>query len=250
MATRATRRHLLAVVLAVLGLTLAACALGGALVQSASLSRKLGERGYANSNVNIGFNSRNGVRTDTLTVTVDRPQNSSSDDQAAAAVASFVIDNYPDINDVEVLVVVLNSASDERRLSRSPQEWRDIVAVQNQPPGIANAVTARGSFGEKYEPHDITADFPADQPVFHAIVSIRNLPAGSIVRAVWIAVDTHGESQPNLTMTTTEALVEGTRNIDFALEPTAGRLPHGSYKVDIHLGDRLERSLPFTVAGG
>ncbi|MGE3269527.1 MAG: hypothetical protein AB7P40_12325 [Chloroflexota bacterium] len=246
----ATRRCVLAMFYAIVSLTMLACSLSGSVLQPALIAKGLGERGYTNSDVTITHQSREGVSADTLTVTVDRPQNASSDDQAGAAVASFVIEQYPNIQNVELLVVVLRSAGEERRLSRSPQEWRDFVAVLDQPPGIANAVTARGSFGEKYEPRDITDDFPADQPVFHVIVSTRNLPAGSLVRAVWIAVDTHGDGQPNRTMTRTEALVEGTRNVDFVLEPTAGRLPPGAYQVDIHLGDRLERSLPFTVAGG
>jgi hypothetical protein len=53
-----------------------------------------------------------------------------------------------------------------------------------------------------------------------------------------------------MVMTATEARVEGSRNIDFTLEPSTGRLPRGSYNVDIHLGEQLDRTLPFTVAGG
>lgn len=231
-------------------LLVAACTVAGALLESASLSRRLGEQGYLNPNATVSFNSSNGIRTDTLTVTVDRPASPSSEELAAAGVATFVIDNYSKIGEVEALVVVLSASSSERKFTRSPQEWRDYVTALSLPPGIAAAVTARGTFGEKYEPRDVTADFSADQPVFHAVVSIRNLPAGSLVKAVWVAVDTHGDSQPNFVMTATEARVEGTRNIDFALEPTTGRLPRGSYKVDIHLGEHLDRSLPFTVAGG
>ena len=246
----ADRRTLLVAALVTLGLLLAACGLTGALMESASLSRKLGEQGYINPNVNVGFNSSNGVRTNTLTVTVDRPPTPPSEDMAAASVATFVMDNYSRISDVEVLAIVLNTDGNERKFTRSPQEWRDHVAAMNQPPGITSAVTARGTFGEKYEPRDVTVDFAADQPVFHAVVSIRNLPAGSMVKAVWVAIDTHGDSRPNMVMTSTEARVEGSRNVDFTLEPSTGRLPRGSYKVDIHLGEKLDRTLPFTVAGG
>ena len=246
----AGRRSLLVATLATLGLLLAACSLTGALVESAGLTRKLGEQGYTSPNVNVGFNASGGVRSNTLTVTVDRPPTPPAEDAAAAGVATFVIDNYSRIGDVDVLAIVLNTAGSERKFTRSPQEWRDYVAAMNQPPGISGAVTARGTFGEKYEPRDVTVDFGPDQPVFHAVVSIRNLPAGSLVKAVWVAVDTHGDSQPNMVMTATEARVEGSRNIDFTLEPSTGRLPRGRYKVDIHLGEKLERTLPFTVAGG
>ena len=231
-------------------LVVAACTVAGALLESGNLSRKLGEHGYANPNVTVGFTTANGIRTDTLTVTVDRPTSTAPDDTTATGVATFVIDNFGKIGDVETLVIVLSGGSNERKYTRSPQEWRDHVFALSQPPGIAGAVIARGTFGEKYEPRDVTSDFAANQPVFHAVVSTRNLPAGSLVKAVWVAVDTHGDSQPNFVMTTTEARVEGTRNVDFSLEPTTGRLPRGSYKVDIHLDEQLDRSLPFTVAGG
>jgi hypothetical protein len=246
----ADRRTLLVASLVTLGLLLAACGLAGPMLDSASLSRKLGEHGYANVNVNVAFNASNGTQTNTLTVTVDRPQSPPTEDAAAAGVATFVMDNYSRISDVAALAIVLNTAAGERKFTRSPQEWRDHLTAMNQPPGIASAVTARGTFGEKYEPRDVTVDFAADQPVFHAVVSIRNLPAGSMVKAVWVAIDTHGDSQPNMVMTATEARVEGSRNIDFTLEPSTGRLPRGSYKVDIHLGEKLDRTLPFTVAGG
>jgi hypothetical protein len=247
----AGRRSLLVTVLVLASvLLLVSCTVTSALLESANLSRKLGEQGYANPTVILGFNTTNGIRTDTLTVTVDRPSNVASDDVAAAGVATFAIGNYSRISEVEILAIVLSANGPERKITRSPQEWRDYVFAINQPPGIEGAVTARGTFGEKYEPRDVTADFALDQPVFHAIVSIRNLPAGSLVKAVWVAVDTHGDSRPNMVMTATEARVEGSRNIDFSLEPSTGRLPRGTYKVDIHLGERLDRSLLFTVAGG
>ena len=245
------RRSLLVVVVVVLSvLFMAACTVAGALLESATLTRKLGDHGYTNANVHVGFNSSNGIRTDSLTVTVDRPASPPSDDAAATELATFVVDAYGRIGEVEVLVIALRSQSSERTFSRSPQEWRDHLFALQQPPSIEHAVTARSTFGEEYEPRDVTTNFAADQAVFHAVVSIRNLPAGSVVKAVWVAVDTHGDSRPNFILTSTVARVEGTRNVDFALAPTLGRLPRGSYKVDIHLGDRLDRSLPFTVDGG
>jgi hypothetical protein len=249
----AGRRSLLvAIAVALSVLLVAACTVAGALVESAGLSKNLGDHGYANVGVNVGFNTSNGIRTDTLTVTVDRPSAAPSDDAAASAVATFVIDTYSRISDVETLVVVLNADQNaqQRTFTRSPQQWRDHVIAMSLPPGIADAVIAHGTFGEMYEPRDITSDFAADQSEFHAVVSIRKLPPGSLVRAAWVAVDTHGDSSQNVVLNATEARVEGTRNIDFALKPTQGYLPRGRYKVDIYLDAHLDRSLPFTVAGG
>ena len=70
----ADRRTLLVAALVALGLLLAACGLAGPMLDSASLSHKLGEHGYVNANVTVAFNASNGTQTNTLTVTVDRPR--------------------------------------------------------------------------------------------------------------------------------------------------------------------------------
>src|SRR6187402_190891 len=53
----ADRRTLLVAALVTLGLLLAACGLAGPMLDSASLSRKLGEHGYVNANVTVAFNA-------------------------------------------------------------------------------------------------------------------------------------------------------------------------------------------------
>ncbi|MCC7370993.1 MAG: hypothetical protein IT306_21445 [Chloroflexi bacterium] len=240
----------LALLLASLGASMAACGLPGAYVESAMLSRQLGGQGYTGVGVTVTFNSVNGVRKDTLTVTLDRPPAAATDEQAAGDVAAFTLECFPRIDEVEKLVIVLKSASVERSFARSPRDWREHVFLMTQPPGIGNAVTALSTFGDRYEPRGVVSDFAADQPIFHAVITIQNLPAGSVVKALWVAVDAHGETPPNTVLTATEARVEGSRNIDFTLEPTAGRLPRGMYRVDILLDGQLSRTLPFTVAGG
>ncbi len=115
------------------------------------------------------------------------------------------------------------------------------------PTGITNAVMAKDVKGEAKDPVDVTNNFPADQAVFHAVVSVSNLPSGSRVKAVWTVVDVGSAAAPNTKITETELTVEGSRNLDFALKPSAGQFPPGKFKADIYLNDKLDRTLEFTV---
>ncbi len=127
-----------------------------------------------------------------------------------------------------------------------------LAACQTTPTpqaSITNAVTSKGVKGETFEAEGITDTYPADQPKFHVVVSIANAPSGTLLKAVWTAVDVGAAAAPNTKLDETEIKVQGTRNVDFPLEPQEGRWPPGSYKVEIHLNGTLERTLKFTVAG-
>ncbi len=114
-------------------------------------------------------------------------------------------------------------------------------------PAITGAVMAKGTSGDTKDPVDVTNNFPADQSVFHAIVTIANMPSGTKVKAVWTAVDVGSAAAPNTKIDETELTVEGSRNLDFTLTPNAGQFPPGKFKADIYLNEKLDRTLDFTV---
>jgi hypothetical protein len=237
-----------------LALLSAGCALGEAFADASAVKKKLEESGYANVKANMATNVKNNVQTRDLTVEVDRPQGTpqgaTSDDQAAAKVAALVFETLPKLQDTDNLEVLLKGGTSDRRYEHPKATWTAFIAQANRPPGIVNAVMAKDAKPETFEPIDPASDFPADQAIFHAIVSVSNLPPNSALKAVWIAVDTHGAAPPNFVMDTVETKVDGTRNIHLTLKPNAGKLPKGAYKVDVFLGDKMDRSVPFTVAGG
>jgi outer membrane usher protein FimD/PapC len=113
---------------------------------------------------------------------------------------------------------------------------------------ITNAVTSKDVKGDKFEPVGITDTYPADQGKFHAVVTVSNAPSDTVVKAVWIAVDVGSAAAPNTKIDETEVKVEGSRNVDFTLTPNAGQWPPGSYKVDLYLNGKLDRTLNFAVA--
>lgn len=112
---------------------------------------------------------------------------------------------------------------------------------------ITNSVMAKDVQGDKFEPAGITDTFSPDQAVFHAIISIKDAPNDTSVKAVWTAVDIGNAGAPNTKIGEYEIKADGTRNLDFTFKPDAGRLPPGSYKVEIFLEGKADRTLNFTV---
>ncbi len=85
--------------------------------------------------------------------------------------------------------------------------------------------------------------FTQDQ-VFYAIVNLANAPDDTTLKATWYAVDVEGV-EPNL-MIDEVTLTGGDGVYPFSLENN-DLWPLGSYKVDLWLNDKLDRTLEFTV---
>jgi hypothetical protein len=113
---------------------------------------------------------------------------------------------------------------------------------------ITNAVMAKDARGENFDPVGVTDAYPFDQSKFHAIVTVSNAPSDTALKAVWTAVDVGSVAAPNTRIDQAEVKTQGSRNVDFTLAPDGDRWPPGTYKVDIYLNDKLDRSLNFTVA--
>lgn len=129
-------------------------------------------------------------------------------------------------------------------LGESAPAVTPTVAVTNV---ITNAVMAKDVKGDTYEPVGITDTYAADQKVFHAVITISNAPANTAVRAVWTAVDVGSIAASNTRIDQNEVKAQGSRNIDFTLTPDGDRFPHGQYKVEIYVNDKLDRTLNFGV---
>ncbi len=90
-----------------------------------------------------------------------------------------------------------------------------------------------------------TTTYQADA-VFYAIVDLANAPDDTVLKASWYAVNAEN-TDPNFfideaTITTSDG------RLTFNLANQAGMLwPAGSYRVDLYLNDKLDRSLDFTV---
>lgn len=112
---------------------------------------------------------------------------------------------------------------------------------------ISNAVMAEGTEGDNFDPVGVTETYAPDQGDFHAVVSISNAPSDTKLKVVWTAIDVGDAAEPNTKIEETEVMVDGSRNIDFTLTPNQETWPAGTYKVDIYLNDKLDRTLNFSV---
>jgi len=107
---------------------------------------------------------------------------------------------------------------------------------------ITNAVTAKDATGETFEPSGITDSFPANQNILHTIVTIKDAPKDTAVKATWLRPD-------NSKMGEFEIKSDGSRNLDFTFTPERGGLPPGDYQVAISLNGKIDRTLKFSVTG-
>jgi hypothetical protein len=114
--------------------------------------------------------------------------------------------------------------------------------------GITTVVMAKDTKGDNKDPVDVTDTFAPTQRVFHAVVSIVDLPTNTKLKAAWYVVDVGTASAPNSKIDDFELSTDGTRNVDFTLTVgPSGRWPVGRYKVEIYKNGNLERTVNFRV---
>lgn len=116
---------------------------------------------------------------------------------------------------------------------------------------ITSAGTGTGFDGSANKVTGATTTFDKTAPELHCVVSVANVPDGTTVRAVWTAVDTvdmNGKSIKDNKINELTKTLTTDSTVDFNLTlPSSGEWPVGSYKVDVYLNDKLDRTLPFTV---
>jgi hypothetical protein len=108
---------------------------------------------------------------------------------------------------------------------------------------VTSAQLARGySQGKAVDP--TTAFRPSDR-VIHLVVAVGNAPDDTKVGATWYAVDAGGSQNEKLD-TASGTLHNGEDHVDLTLSNTSN-WPRGSYKVDLMLDDKRDRTLNFEV---
>jgi hypothetical protein len=76
---------------------------------------------------------------------------------------------------------------------------------------------------------------------------VSDLAVGSIVKAVWTAVDIGGGQARNVQMFESEIKANGTQTLYFWLNPGSSHFPQGTYRIDIYLNGQMAKSQFFTV---
>ena len=110
---------------------------------------------------------------------------------------------------------------------------------------VSTANIAEATLAKDAEGAQPATVFDQDDAIY-ALVSLKNAPDDTTLKAVWTAVEADG-TDPNLLLDE-NTLTSGDGNMQFSL--TNDNLwPVGTYKVDLYLNDKLDRTLDFTVEG-
>lgn len=123
-------------------------------------------------------------------------------------------------------------------------EKETIVATEISAP-LTSVTMALGISGEEFTPINKTDVFkPTD--TIHAVARVENAPLNTILSAAWIAVDVGNAAEPNTLITSTDISVDGTRNVDFTLNPSKP-FPEGKYQVEVSVNGVLDTTQTFTI---
>lgn len=128
------------------------------------------------------------------------------------------------------------------RLAPSPTPTASATKLPSVIKNVATAIGVDLSTGAPINP---TTTFSRNA-VVHAIVTLQNAPAQTIIKAAWSTVDVGSAAPPNtLLATPIEWITEaGDVFIDF----THGPIPiAGSYRVDIFANNILQHTIQFSV---
>lgn len=113
---------------------------------------------------------------------------------------------------------------------------------------IPKAVLAKDVQGDNFDPVGPTSTFPTDQPVIHLVVTLKNAPSDTKVKAIWTAVDVGSAAPAGTTIDEAEITMNSSGNVHFTLsQPSSGKWPVGTYKVDIYLDGKLNRTMEYAV---
>lgn len=96
---------------------------------------------------------------------------------------------------------------------------------------------------------EVTDKFPAKQGSIWAVATVSKAPAGTKVKAIWVAVnvgDAANPIPPNTKIGESESIADE-RSMHLRFHWTYPTAPAGTYKADIYLNGQLDRTLNFSV---
>jgi uncharacterized RDD family membrane protein YckC len=115
-------------------------------------------------------------------------------------------------------------------------------------PAITRAELGTGDTDD-YQIVGAADTFPTSQPEIVCVFTVEGVPAGTPIRADWIAEDAGGAFPPNSLVIEKTVDSPGPAPIpgDFKLTAPPARLPPGKYRLEIYIGGSLAKTLPFTL---
>jgi len=96
---------------------------------------------------------------------------------------------------------------------------------------------------------DPTTTFAPSTPKIYCVWKSDGVVVGNTLRGVWIAEDVGNVAPPNYKIDEASLTVAVANQGSFSLSKPNKGFPVGKYRLEIYLGGKLLRSLPFTVEG-
>jgi hypothetical protein len=126
-----------------------------------------------------------------------------------------------------------------------------LAACSASTANITSAELGTGVDSSAGKATGVTTTFGKTAPGLHCVVTVANAPSGTVVKTTWTivdAVDLSGNPVKDTKLKDVDYTFQSDGWSDFNLTPpSTGEWPVGSYKVDIYLNDKLDRTLTFTV---
>lgn len=89
------------------------------------------------------------------------------------------------------------------------------------------------------------ASFYTDTPKIVCVWEVESNDLSVPIRSVWIAEDVGSAAPPNYQIATRS--LAGFKEGSFSLDSPANGLPVGKYRLDVYIGEKLARQIPFTI---
>lgn len=114
---------------------------------------------------------------------------------------------------------------------------------------IANVVLAQDVTVLSYSPIGAGDTFPP-KATTHVVVTVSQASSGTSVKVVLTALDIGSAAAPNTKLGEYSLDAVGSQNLEFAFTPTSKGFPVGTYKADIYVNDKLDRTLNYSIKEG
>lgn len=93
--------------------------------------------------------------------------------------------------------------------------------------------------------------FGLAEPEIHLVASFANVPDGTTTKAVLTAVDVtdmNGSAIKDTMVNEIAKTLTSDSTVDFKFSiPSTGEWPVGSYKIDLYLNEKIDRTITFTI---
>lgn len=103
------------------------------------------------------------------------------------------------------------------------------------------------SIGSDYQIAKPTTEFAASTPAIQCGWVVEGIEKETAVRGVWIAEDVGKAAPPNYKIDEATIKMAGDGKGSFSLSKPNNGFPVGKYRVEIYLGEKLAKTVPFTV---